>query len=669
MTLIPLTTLLKTWKKTNMDIDKQEILIKTENGLQIYKRYISTPFILNKAFKSPLREDKNPSFSIFQDKTTGKYLFKDFARDEQTGDAIRFTMLKYQLHFIEALQKIASDFGIYQSANNQKQPEKIVKKMDYKEKEFTSSELDYFKQYGIFVDIIEKYHLKSLDFVKINQNSFKSSHEKPMFLYRFEWGGKIYNPFNKNYRFMYLGNIPKPYIFGKEQLDDTADILIITGGEKDVMTFASLGYNAICFNSETANIEEKHINQFRKRFKYIAVCFDTDITGLSASKELSDKNALIRIKLPLSGKKRDKDISDFIKNGHTKEELITIINKSIDRRFEDTLRILNKHTFNEKRVIEKPIPVLRIEENNILSLGNFSVLAGKVKTGKSAVLYSIISGAISKEPNFMDTLGIRIEPNLSEKAVIHFDTEQSDYDWHTRIMFTLKRAGLRERPVFFNSYHLLEFTLNDRLQHIKDMIDYNYRKFKGIHLIVVDGVADLVKSVNDEEKSNEVVDLFHQLAGAYSCPIVLAVHLNPDGSKTRGHLGSQLDRKAESVINIEKEGDISSINPKYCRNANAVDIPIMQFKWDYNLNQHIAIGAKSPEQKKEELVEEYKDVLDEIFTNGIDNIDKNTFKELLSEKFNLKRSAIYKIINFMLQMDLISEKDFGNKSKIISRIY
>ena len=91
-------------------------------------------------------------------------------------------------------------------------------------------------------------------------------------------------------------------------------------------------------------------------------------------------------------------------------------------------------------------------------------------------------------------------------------------------------------------------------------------------------------------------------------------------------------------------------------------------KWNYDLNQHTSVGAKSGNQKKELLIEEYKDVLDEIFTNGISNLDKNSFKKLLSDKLDLKRSATYNVVNFMLQENLISEADFDNKSKIINKI-
>ena len=642
----------------------QDVFLYTNGGLKIFKRYIKHDFILKKAFSSPFRKDKNPSFSIYRSADSNKYLFKDFARDDLSGDAIRFVELLYNLDFNSALNKITDDFGMLPI--KKQTATKPTIHMRILEKELSPDDIKHFLQFGINEDVLQKFNVKSVAKFSTKNSWIHSSTSNPIFLYKFDWGRKIYNP-NGNIRFLYTGTTPSPYIFGIDQLPDSGKLLIITGGEKDVMTFSALGYNAITFNSESANIDEKTINRLRKRFKYIAVCYDADITGKKASEEISKKFSITNIELPLSGKKDDKDISDFVRNGIGKDAIYELINKAIDKRFEETIRVLNAHTFNEQEKIDKPIPVLKVVDHNILSLGNIMVLAGKVKTGKSAVLYSIIAGSICTEGTEIDTLGIDVIANNSGKAVIHFDTEQSKYDWHTRIKRSLERAKLNAKPEFFNSYHILEFSYWDRIRYIEEVIEYNYRKYNGIHLVLVDGVADLIKSVNDEERSNYIVDLFHRLSVEYRCPIVLVVHLNPDGNKTRGHLGSQLDRKAESVIIIEREGDICTINPKYCRNANAIDVPLMQFTWDSNFEQHVCIGSKSVDQKKEKRIDEYIDILDEIFTNGISMISKSEFKNLLSEKMDVKRSATYNAINFMIAEKLIIEKDSEENEKMIAR--
>jgi hypothetical protein len=44
------------------------------------------------------------------------------------------------------------------------------------------------------------------------------------------------------------------------------------------------------------------------------------------------------------------------------------------------------------------------------------------------------------------------------------------------------------------------------------------------------------------------------------------LHTNPNSDKARGHIGSALQRKAETVIFVHKVGDCSVVEPQFCRN-------------------------------------------------------------------------------------------------------
>lgn len=127
---------------------------------------------------------------------------------------------------------------------------------------------------------------------------------------------------------MYAGQVPKPYIFGLSLLPEKGDLLIITGGEKDVLTLASRGYSAICFNSETKSVGDDTIGELACRFAHIAVLYDMDETGIKSSEAMVDKHAafdLKRIELPLTGQKSNKDVSDYFRNGGTEDDLREII--------------------------------------------------------------------------------------------------------------------------------------------------------------------------------------------------------------------------------------------------------------------------------------------------------------------------------------------------------
>ena len=72
-------------------------------------------------------------------------------------------------------------------------------------------------------------------------------------------------------------------------------------------------------------------------------------------------------------------------------------------------------------------------------------------------------------------------------------------------------------------------------------------------MVVIDGIADLVKSTNDEAESVAVIDELYRLAGIYNTCILCVLHFVPNGLKLRGHLGSELQRKAATILSIEKD--------------------------------------------------------------------------------------------------------------------
>jgi len=635
------------------------ILTETDGGLQIFQYYISDTFIIKKAFKSPLREDKKPSFSIYKDLNTGNYLFKDFAQSDVKGDAIKFVQLKYKDTFLEAIQRIERD--VINTTSNEivkpRENKQTLKRIDVNKEGWNENNQQYFLEYGIGVEVLKRFNvhpLRSYNLILSNDvKEFWSMNQSPIFYYGFPWGGKIYQP-NSKYRFMYRGEMPNSYVFGFDQLPKKGQIVIITGGEKDVLSFSSFGYSAISLNSETAVPSINLIKDLKSRFESVIVCYDNDATGIDASKKLAEKHDLFRIEIPISGEKGDKDISDYVKNKGNINIIHALIDNTVNSKFENLLAELKPYTFDETRVMKKPIPVLSIENNHLLSEGNLMVVGGKVKTGKSALTYAMVAGAISSSPD-IDTLGMKVAINRESKAVIHFDTEQSAYDWDQRIRSTLYRANLTHTPNFFNSYHILDFSYKNRIRVISQMIEYNHRKFGGVHFVVIDGGADLIKSVNDEESSNVAINMLHQLSVKFNCPIVVVLHLNPDGIKTRGHFGSQLDRKAESVIIVDNNDGICSINPKFCRNANHVEIPIVQYAWNEELRMHSFFDLKKGESRKQMKVNEYADAINTLFSNGKTSMEKKDFKKEISELLELKRSATYNAITFMFDNNLIQQ--------------
>lgn len=112
--------------------------------------------------------------------------------------------------------------------------------------------------------------------------SIVSSALEPTFGYKSKRYIKLYRPFSKCAS--YMADIGEKYCFGLEQLPAKGDTVFITGGEKDVLSLASHGFHAICFNSETVSVPtEIYNNKLTFRFKHIVLLYDSDKTGLESS--------------------------------------------------------------------------------------------------------------------------------------------------------------------------------------------------------------------------------------------------------------------------------------------------------------------------------------------------------------------------------------------------
>ena len=55
------------------------------------------------------------------------------------------------------------------------------------------------------------------------------------------------------------------------------------------------------------------------------------------------------------------------------------------------------------------------------------------------------------------------------------------------------------------------------------------------------------------------------------------LHTNPGSDKARGHLGSSLQRKAETVLFVHRVGETSVVEPQFCRNE-----PFERFAFSIN---------------------------------------------------------------------------------------
>jgi hypothetical protein len=205
-------------------------------------------------------------------------------------------------------------------------------------------------------------------------------------------------------------------------------------------------------------------------------------------------------------------------------------------------------------------PIIEIISNeeriDFGTLGNFSVIQGKIKAGKSFILLPLIASRLCPGTDFLNSF--IVDNETTNNKVLYFDTEQGRTRTK-RIIERLEKLIKKEGGWYSHEakkiideslqiYSLREFTSKERFDMIEEAIKQSEAK-----LIIIDGIIDLIES-NDKEEAKRISQFLMSTTEIYQCHILTIIHENKEGTNSRGDVGAVLDMKAESVYRIVKEG-------------------------------------------------------------------------------------------------------------------
>jgi len=291
----------------------------------------------------------------------------------------------------------------------------------------------------------------------------------------------------------------------------------------------------------------------------------------------------------------------------------------------DFEKLLNSASLRITDEIKEPPICLSIVKNNKTAifgtLGNFSVIAGKPKSRKTFFVSAIV-GATLNGSSYMN-----IKPSFpkEKQTVIYIDTEQSKFHAR-RVMeraFKIANISTQEHPKNFQYYTIKRYSPDLRLK----LIDYLINKTNNLGLVIIDGIRDVVTSINDEREATKVATYLMKWVDEKNIHIVTVLHQNKGDNNVRGHLGSELENKAESIINITKhtkQDEFSSVEAKNMR-----DISFDTYSFGIN-EDGILYEAENPEIGN--VVRNQK--FDEFSDNEYMDMVRFVFKKLGTLKFD-----------------------------------
>lgn len=153
----------------------------------------------------------------------------------------------------------------------------------------------------------------------------------------------------------------------------------------------------------------------------------------------------------------------------------------------------------------------------------------------------------------------KLRGECKEKIVI-FDTEQGR--WHVQMVLKriLSMAEVSESKV--EIYSLRKYSPIQRWE----LID-NYFRTNTPDFAVIDGIRDLISDINNAEQSTDISTQLMKWSEEKNCHIMSVLHMNKGDQNARGHLGTEIVNKSESVISVSKERgeNYTKVEPEYMR--------------------------------------------------------------------------------------------------------
>lgn len=284
---------------------------------------------------SPLRPDKNPSFSIYSPNGT-EVNYKDFSTQESGSIWTLLKKLWNYTTYNEVRERVYKDLGEKTIENNTciKSAHRInIHKnssidLQCKVRHWKKHDLEYWESYGITKEWLQYADVYPISYKIIIKDNIQYTYKADKYAYAYvEFKDnrttlKIYQPFNtKGYKWSNCHDGSVLSLWTK--VPKKGNILCICSSLKDALClWANAGIPSIAVQGEGYNISNTAINELKKRFNKIYICFDNDKAGLIDGEKLSKTTGFINIVLPKFPE--GKDISD-LRKAIGKDKFINII--------------------------------------------------------------------------------------------------------------------------------------------------------------------------------------------------------------------------------------------------------------------------------------------------------------------------------------------------------
>lgn len=329
----------------------------------------------------------------------------------------------------------------------------------------------------------------------------------------------------------------------------------------------------------------------------------------------------------------------FPDNSLCKDSEITSFAQIIEVKTSENVAIdWDKYEIKVTDQFDKPQGLIYQGERLILSRGNIATITGKAKAGKGCTCIGIMA-ALEDE-----CLTLTLDESI--KRILYIDTEQANYHAQNIIkrVYRLCEWDLSLPRDELTLLALRPKTAKERFS-ITEMAIQHYKP----DLVFVDGVRDLLNDFNSIDESSEVVNSLMKWSHDYNCGIVNVIHVNKNDRNARGHCGTELINKSESVLDVVNNDGIITVTAPYSRNIPPDDF---SFKIVCGLPQL----CDSP--KENEKIEKLRELIKKAMFGSSEIRNKDLISKIKTLNGKSERTAQRKI-NVALKAGILKENERG----------
>ena len=200
---------------------------------------------------------------------------------------------------------------------------------------------------------------------------------------------------------------------------------------------------------------------------------------------------------------------------------------------------------------EEPPSMFNINGVDVLPRKSVNIIAAQKKSGKSN--FAGLLMAASASPDYQ-VLNGAIRSNEGRITILNVDTEQPLRDARRTLRRVMKTAGYSYSEQW-NVHNIISITVKDVDE--KQRVTIIELAVKRYHpqLVIIDGIADLIGSINDEREAKLLMAWLDCLACQYDCCVVGMLHLNYNSGKIGGWAGTQANKKFTDSFILRKNKD------------------------------------------------------------------------------------------------------------------